>query len=110
MASHETLGYVQRLMVGGSATVSSRALSNGVQGGRAIALLNALIGSIDRPGTMLIPDKRDQKYMGSDADETAAATLKQPRFDELSKYALGHSSAKRLIDCYELRAAPGRGR
>ncbi len=66
--------------------------SNGVQGGRAIAALNALIGSYDRPGTMIIPDKRGNKHSAVEPDETAAATLKQPRFDELGKYPLGHGS------------------
>jgi len=66
--------------------------SNGVQGGRAIAALNALIGSYDRPGTMVIPDRRGAKHAAVEPDETAAATLKQPRFDELAKYPLGHGS------------------
>jgi thiosulfate reductase / polysulfide reductase chain A len=66
--------------------------SNGVQGGRAIAVLNALIGSYDRPGTMMIPDKRGNKHGAVEPDETAAATLQQPRFDELKKYPLGHGS------------------
>ncbi len=66
--------------------------SNGVQGGRAIALLSALVGSYDRPGTMIIPDKRGNKHGAVEPDETAAATLKQPRFDELKKYPLGHGS------------------
>lgn len=66
--------------------------SNGVQGGRAIALLNALIGAYDRPGTMVIPDKRGNKHAAVEPDETAAATLKQPRFDELKRYPLGHGS------------------
>jgi thiosulfate reductase/polysulfide reductase chain A len=66
--------------------------SNGVQGGRAIALLNALIGSWDRPGTMILPDRAGPARAPLDADEQAAGTLKQPRFDELSKYPLGHSS------------------
>ncbi|MBI2964241.1 MAG: molybdopterin-dependent oxidoreductase [Deltaproteobacteria bacterium] len=66
--------------------------SNGVQGGRAIAMLNTLVGSWDRPGTMVIPDKRGNKHGHCDPDETAAKTVKQPRFDELSKYPLGHKS------------------
>jgi thiosulfate reductase/polysulfide reductase chain A len=66
--------------------------SNGVQGGRAIALLNALIGSYDRPGTMVIPSKAGGKHRSVDPDKVAAATLKQPRFDELVKYPLGHPS------------------
>jgi thiosulfate reductase/polysulfide reductase chain A len=66
--------------------------SNGVQGGRAIALLNALVGAYDRPGTMLMPDKRGSKHAAVEPDDTAAATLRQPRFDELKRYPLGHGS------------------
>ncbi len=66
--------------------------SNGVQGGRAIALLNALIGAWDLPGTMLIPDKRGNKHAEVHPDATAAVTLAQPRFDERSRYPLSHSS------------------
>lgn len=66
--------------------------SNGVQGGRAIAALNALIGAIDRPGSMMIPDKRGEKYMAVEPDDAAETTLKQGRFDELKKYPLGHGS------------------
>jgi thiosulfate reductase/polysulfide reductase chain A len=66
--------------------------SNGVQGGRAIAALNALVGAIDRPGGMVIPDKRGEKYMAVEPDEAAQATLQQGRFDELKKYPLGHGS------------------
>lgn len=66
--------------------------SNGVQGGRAIAALNALIGAYDRPGTMIIPDKRGNKHGSVESADTAEATLKQPRFDELKKYPLGHGS------------------
>ena len=66
--------------------------SNGVQGGRAIAALNGLIGSYDRPGTMIIPDKRGGKHAEVVPDDTAAATLVQPRFDEVKKYPLGHGS------------------
>jgi thiosulfate reductase/polysulfide reductase chain A len=66
--------------------------SNGVQGGRAIAALNALIGAIDRPGSMMIPDKRGNKHAEVEPDDPAAATLKQGRFDELKKYPLGHGS------------------
>ncbi|HZP97397.1 MAG TPA: NrfD/PsrC family molybdoenzyme membrane anchor subunit [Candidatus Limnocylindria bacterium] len=66
--------------------------SNGVQGGRAVAMLNALVGAYDRPGTMLIADRRGPKRPAIDADATAAATLAKPRFDELEKYPLGHAS------------------
>ncbi len=66
--------------------------SNGVQGGRAIGLLNALIGTIDAPGGMINPDKAKTKHNAPQPDDTAAETLKQPRFDERSKYPLSHSS------------------
>jgi thiosulfate reductase/polysulfide reductase chain A len=66
--------------------------SNGVQGGRAIAALNALIGSLDKPGGMIVPTRAGGKWSVAPADDTAAATLKQPRFDELSKFPLGHGS------------------
>lgn len=66
--------------------------SNGVQGGRAIAMLNSLIGSWDRPGGMIIPDKRGNRHVPVYPDETAEASGKQPRFDELSQYPLGHKS------------------
>jgi thiosulfate reductase/polysulfide reductase chain A len=66
--------------------------SNGVQGGRAIAILGALIAGYDRPGTMMIVDKRGGKHTDVDPDDTGAKGFKQARFDELSKYPLGHKS------------------
>ncbi|MBI4409283.1 MAG: molybdopterin-dependent oxidoreductase [Gemmatimonadetes bacterium] len=66
--------------------------SNGVQGGRAIAMLNTLVGAWDRPGGMVIPDKRGEKHTEVEPDERAEHTLKQARFDELEKYPLGHKS------------------
>jgi thiosulfate reductase/polysulfide reductase chain A len=66
--------------------------SNGVQGGRAIALLNALIGAYDRPGGMLVPDNRGNAHVAVQPDATAAGTLREPRFDELERYPLGHKS------------------
>ncbi len=66
--------------------------SNGVQGGRAIAALAALLGGYDRPGTLILPDKRGNKHAEVHAAPTAAQTLRQPRFDELAKYPLGHGS------------------
>ncbi len=66
--------------------------SNGVQGGRAIALLNALLGAYDRPGTMMIPDKRGNKHLPVVPDDTATETLTQHRFDELERYPFGHHS------------------
>lgn len=66
--------------------------TNGVQGGRAIAILNALIGSYDRPGTMVIPNKNGNKHIELEADEEAATMNKNPRFDESKKYPMGHKS------------------
>lgn len=66
--------------------------SNGVQAVRAIAMLNTLIGSWDRPGGMIIPDTRGNKHVPVEPTEEAAQTLRQPRFDELSKFPLGHKS------------------
>ena len=66
--------------------------SNGVQGGRAIAMLNALVGSYDRAGGMILPDRKGPKHTDFESDETSAVSLKQPRFDQLSAYPLGHAS------------------
>lgn len=66
--------------------------SNGVQGGRAIAMLAALVNGYERPGTMIIPDKKGNKHGHCDPEENAAKTLKLPKFDERNKYPLGHSS------------------
>ena len=66
--------------------------SNGVQGGRAIAALSALLGAYDRPGTLIIPDKRGNKHAAVAPDEVARASLARPRLDELHRYPLGHGS------------------
>jgi len=66
--------------------------SNGVQGGRAIAMLNALIGTIDKPGGMINPSRSGGKHAKAAPDETAAETLKNPRFDQLETYPWGHKS------------------
>lgn len=70
--------------------------SNGVQGGRAIVALNALIGTLDKPGGMMMPDKRGAKHAAVAPDETAAATLKNERFDKKTadgnEYPLRHGS------------------
>ena len=74
--------------------------TNGVQGGRAIALLNALVGSIDRPGGMMIPDKRGSKWNQASPEKPIEA----PRFDGVGDLPWGHSSGvygrgfERLLD------------
>ncbi len=66
--------------------------TNGVQGGRAIAMLAALVGGYDRPGTLILPNKTGNKHVAIEAEEFAKETLKNLRFDELHKYPLGHKS------------------
>lgn len=62
--------------------------SNGVFGGWAIAALSAITGNIDRPGTMIIPDKRGNKHSAVKYVKSA-----QPRLDRLgTKYPMGHGS------------------
>jgi thiosulfate reductase/polysulfide reductase chain A len=61
--------------------------SNGVQGGRAIALLNALLGSIDRPGGMMLPERK-----GPAVAKVKGPTITQPRLDNVSQYPFGHKS------------------
>jgi len=74
--------------------------TNGVQGGRAIALLNALVGTIDHPGGMMIPDRRGPKW--SPAEPETAITAE--RFDGLADFPQGHGSGvygrgfERLLD------------
>jgi len=78
--------------------------SNGVQGGRAIALLAALVGGYDRPGTLIIPDRKGAKHADVAPDEAAQAALKNPRFDGLQDLPFGHASGvygrgfQRLLD------------
>jgi thiosulfate reductase/polysulfide reductase chain A len=66
--------------------------TNGVQGGRAIAILNALIGSIDLSGGMIIPNAKGNAHNEIEPEESVEKTLKMPRFDELDKFPLGHKS------------------
>jgi len=66
--------------------------SNGVQGGRAIALLAALVGGYDRHGTLIIPDKKGGKHIDVTPDDAAKASLKNERFDGKSSYPFAHSS------------------
>ena len=74
--------------------------TNGVQGGRAIALLNALVGTFDRPGGMMIPDRRGAKWSQAEPETPITAA----RFDGLGDFPFGHGSGvygrgfQRLID------------
>jgi len=66
--------------------------SNGTQTTRAVAILGALIGGYDRPGTMIIPNKKGAKHRGPvDGWDTAGA--KGERVDGRgTKYPFAHKS------------------
>lgn len=62
--------------------------SNAVQSGKAIALLNVLIGSVDRPGTMINPERHGPAHQAP-----KAPPISQPRLDGHGvKYPLSHKS------------------
>ncbi len=64
--------------------------TNATLGGYAITILPALLGMIDKPGTMMEPSKIGNKHHGLDVD---LPSLKKPRVDgKGSKYILGHGS------------------
>jgi len=66
---------------------------NGVYGGWAIGLLAALTGQIDKPGTLVIPNKKGNKHIEVHPDEIAEKTLKEKRMDfGKDKYPYFHSS------------------
>ncbi len=66
--------------------------SNAVQGGRAIAALSALVGGFDRPGTLILPEKKGNQHAHVHPDATAKTTLAQKRFDELHLFPFPHKS------------------
>ncbi|MBI5779028.1 MAG: molybdopterin-dependent oxidoreductase [Planctomycetes bacterium] len=79
--------------------------SNQFGGGWAIGLLAALIGQIDKPGTLINPVKKGNKHQEVTATDTAAAANKQPRLDGgKDKYPFFHGSGvyteyiNRLLD------------
>jgi thiosulfate reductase/polysulfide reductase chain A len=55
--------------------------TNGVYAGWAIGALAAITGNIEKPGTLVLPEKKGNKHIEVEADETAKAALKQPRLD-----------------------------
>jgi thiosulfate reductase/polysulfide reductase chain A len=61
--------------------------SNAVQGGRAIAMLNVLLGNVDRPGGLINPERK-----GNAAQKVHGPKIEQPRLDQLSQYPFGHGS------------------
>lgn len=67
--------------------------SNQFYGGWAIGLLSALTGQIDKPGTLVIPNKKGGKYIETHPDEAAEQTLKEKRMDYgKDKYPYFHGS------------------
>jgi len=64
--------------------------TNATLGGYAITILPALLGMVDKPGTMMNPKKSGNKHHGLDVD---LPSLKKPRVDgKGTKYILGHGS------------------
>ncbi|MBF0618315.1 MAG: molybdopterin-dependent oxidoreductase, partial [Nitrospirae bacterium] len=64
--------------------------TNASLGGYAITALPALLGMIDKPGTMMQPSKKGNKHHDLEVD---LPSLKKPRVDgKGSKYILGHGS------------------
>ena len=64
--------------------------TNATLGGYAITVLPALLGMVDKPGTMINPDKKGSKHH---AITMNLPSLKKPRVDgKGSKYILGHGS------------------
>ena len=64
--------------------------TNAALGGYAITVLPALLGMIDKPGTMMEPFKIGNKHHSIDVD---LPSLKKPRVDgKGTKYILGHGS------------------
>ncbi len=62
--------------------------SNGVNGGAAIAALNALVGGYDRPGTLIFPNKKGNDHQHIEFEKTS-----KPRFSNDNKmYPMFHSS------------------
>jgi thiosulfate reductase/polysulfide reductase chain A len=62
--------------------------TNATQGTRAIAMLPALLGMYDKPGTLIIPDRKGNKRRTLNLDKPKA-----PRLDGLgAKYPFGHKS------------------
>lgn len=67
--------------------------TNGVYAGWAVGILAVLTGNFEKPGTLMLPDKKGNKHIEVEAEETAKITFKQPRLDKgKDKYPYFHSS------------------
>lgn len=80
--------------------------SNAVQGGRAIALLNVLLGNIDKPGTLMNPERKGNARQA--AKKPALDSAKQPRLDgHGTKYPFSHGSGIYTETLEHLRKGDG---
>ncbi|MBI2915094.1 MAG: molybdopterin-dependent oxidoreductase [Firmicutes bacterium] len=61
--------------------------TNGVQAVKAVAALAAITGQVDKPGTLINPEKKGPKHTALNADKPT-----QPRLDRLERYPVGHKS------------------
>ncbi len=67
--------------------------SNGFYSSWAIGLLAALTGQIEKPGTLIIPNKKGNKHIEVHPDEVAERTLRERRVDfGKEKYPYFHKS------------------
>ncbi|MDD5686533.1 MAG: molybdopterin-dependent oxidoreductase [Elusimicrobia bacterium] len=67
--------------------------SNQFYSGWAIGLLAALVGQIEKPGTLIIPDRKGNKHIETYPDDTSEKTLKEKRMDYgKDKYPYFHKS------------------
>lgn len=55
--------------------------TNGVYTGWAIGALAAITGNFEKPGSLVLPEKKGNKHIEVEADEIAKKTLKEPRLD-----------------------------
>lgn len=55
--------------------------TNGAYTGWAIGALVAITGNVEKPGTLVLPEKKGNKHIEVEADETAKGAFKQPRLD-----------------------------
>lgn len=67
--------------------------TNGVYAGWAIGALAVITGNVEKPGTLVLPEKKGNKHIEVEPDEIAKQTLKQPRLDGgKDKWPYFHSS------------------
>ena len=91
----------RRVSTSGAARASIR---NGVQGGRAIAALAALVGGYDRPGTLMLAGQaRGTSTSRSTRTRRPRRRCKQPRFDELEEVPARPQVRRLLPDVREPR-------